>query len=210
MSRKSNAVATPALPARERLLAAALHLVRTEGMHGLSQGRAASLAGLRQSHLTYYFPTRKDLIKALVHAIHLEMVETMSAPQGGDSVLSVAEVRKFFSTRIRDPLLARLMMALMAAADEDPELGGWLSDFRNEVLSHLRKILKRLGLRPSENELNLFHASIIGLAIIGAQPGSQSASDHAVLLVGLAFDRLVQAARPLPRRTVRHSSRTRS
>ena len=58
-----------ALPVRERLLAAAMELVRAQGLQGFSQARVAAVAGLRQSHLTYYFPSRKDLLKALVETI---------------------------------------------------------------------------------------------------------------------------------------------
>lgn len=57
---------TPIAPpdVRDRILAAALHVLRTEGVRKFSQTRVAEEAGVRQSHLTYYFPTRPDLLQA--------------------------------------------------------------------------------------------------------------------------------------------------
>ncbi|WP_454916872.1 TetR family transcriptional regulator [Xanthobacter sediminis] len=51
---------------RERLLMAAVGLVREHGLPGLTQPRVAKAAGVSQSHLTYYFPTRADLVHAVL------------------------------------------------------------------------------------------------------------------------------------------------
>jgi len=48
---------------RERLLEAALKLLAESGAHELTQPRVAKAEGVRQSHLTYYFPTRADLLQ---------------------------------------------------------------------------------------------------------------------------------------------------
>src|SRR5919201_1598046 len=51
----------------ERILQAALALLAQSGAHELTQPRVARAAGVRQSHLTYYFPTRADLLQAVAH-----------------------------------------------------------------------------------------------------------------------------------------------
>lgn len=51
---------------RVRILDAALEIMRTEGLKRLTQPRVAAAAGIRQSHLTYYFPKKADLIVALL------------------------------------------------------------------------------------------------------------------------------------------------
>jgi AcrR family transcriptional regulator len=48
---------------RERLLEAALRLLAESGAHELTQPKVAKAAGVRQSHLTYYFPTRGELLQ---------------------------------------------------------------------------------------------------------------------------------------------------
>lgn len=192
-------------PVPERLLAAAMELVQSQGLQGLSQARVAAAAGVRQSHLTYYFPTRKDLIKALAQNIHAEMNEAMTTavPAGEFAAASVDRVREFFVQRIREPLMARLMLALINAADEDPSLRQWLAHFDRDAIDRLREIFTGLDLQPSEDELLLLHASFIGTAILGAQLGTEAGADRAAGLAALAFDRLVLAASPPASRTGR-------
>jgi AcrR family transcriptional regulator len=50
---------------RERILTAALEGLSQSGIQGLTQVQVARRAGVRQSHLTYYFPTRDDLLGAV-------------------------------------------------------------------------------------------------------------------------------------------------
>lgn len=190
---------------RERLLAAAMDLVKTEGMQGLSQARVATAAGLRQSHLTYYFPTRKDLMQALVQAIHAGMRDAIqpAKPARGKPAPSVNKLREIFVQRIREPILARMMLALILAAEEDPSLRRWLIRFDDELLDGLRDAFAELGLRPSSDELALLHASLVGAAILSVQRGSRAASDHAAQLARLAFDRLLKTASPLNAKSCR-------
>src|SRR5262245_36386011 len=49
---------------RERILDAALAILSESGIQHLTQPEVAKRAGVRQSHLTYYFPTRDDLLEA--------------------------------------------------------------------------------------------------------------------------------------------------
>ena len=57
---------------RQRILDAALGLMAEHGFMEVTQPKIARAAGVRQSHLTYYFPTRADLLKALaVHSLSL-------------------------------------------------------------------------------------------------------------------------------------------
>lgn len=184
----------------ERLLAAAMALIQRDGLQNLSQARVASAAGLRQSHLTYYFPTRKDLIKALVRNIQEELKVAMDSgmPPGGGGRVSAGEVRDFFMRRLSDPYMARLMLALMNAADETPSLRRWLEEFDANLIEHLRNTLTCADLNPSEDELELLHASFVGAAILGAQAthDPEAGCRRVKRLVRLAFDRLVERAVP--------------
>src|SRR6266511_2817558 len=49
---------------RDRILDSALLAMREGGIRRLTQPEVAARAGVRQSHLTYYFPTRDDLLEA--------------------------------------------------------------------------------------------------------------------------------------------------
>ena len=53
------------LGVHERILDAAIESLAASGISGLTQIQVAKRAGVRQSHLTYYFPTRDDLLEAV-------------------------------------------------------------------------------------------------------------------------------------------------
>ncbi len=53
---------------RQEIIEAGLATLREHGYAGFTQPRVATRAGLRQSHLTYYYPTRVDLLTAVARA----------------------------------------------------------------------------------------------------------------------------------------------
>jgi AcrR family transcriptional regulator len=187
---------------RDRILAAAVELVRTEGVRNLTQARIAALAGVRQSHLTYYFPARKDLIRAVANAIHAGILQAMSTTVATEArgPASCARAREFFAERISDPLFPRLSMALMAAAEEDRSLRRILAEQDAALRDNLRETLGRLGLSPSEDEVALLHASFVGASILAAQAGTKSAAARAAHLARVGFDRLCSRAPAAPRK----------
>lgn len=183
-----------ARPVPERILEAALRLVESQGLSALSQARVAQAAGLRQSHLTYYYPTRKDLLLAIVERIHARMTQTISLPDANGGPLSLGELRAFLAATVQAPLMGRLMAALMAAADEDPSLRRWLLDFDQEVLGLMRADFARFGVHPSEDDLMLFSSTMLGAVLMAAQADSPAASGRFARVIGLAFDRVVAAS----------------
>lgn len=182
-------------PVRERLVAAAVEMVQAQGLKGLSQARVAALAGVRQSHLTYYFPTRRDLLKAIVEAIHGDMLDSMGTPSpAGNQQACLRQIREFYAGRIRQPLMARLMLTLINAIDEDPSLRVWLAEFDRAAIARLRTALATAGLSPADEELALLHAAFIGAAIQCAHAPDAQAADRAADVARRAFDRLVASA----------------
>ncbi|MBL29221.1 MAG: hypothetical protein CMM50_16950 [Rhodospirillaceae bacterium] len=210
--RRSSSGAGPAnaLPVRERLLAAAMNIVQEEGIQGLRQARVAAAAGLRQSHLTYYFPTRKDLVKALMEVAHAEMKKAMGAEILAESgrTVTIEDVREHFAQGARTTILPRLMLALLNAVDEAPSLRGWLVEFDAELLKQLGEIFAQPGLPDvSEDDLALLHASLCGAVILGTQASidPKAGADRAEHLVRLAFDRLIRATSSSPHHSARPS-----
>ncbi|MEV0948412.1 TetR family transcriptional regulator [Rhodococcus sp. NPDC049939] len=49
---------------RDRVLAAALHIIGTEGIPGVTNRRIAAKAGVSLGSITYHFPTQTDLLRA--------------------------------------------------------------------------------------------------------------------------------------------------
>src|ERR1700679_4168458 len=72
---------------RQDIINASLAVLRESGYSGFTQPRVAAEAGLRQSHLTYYFPTRVDLLAAVARvAIDRQLAAV-------DSILGASAVR---------------------------------------------------------------------------------------------------------------------
>ena len=60
---------------RQDIINASLAVLKASGYAGFTQPRVAAEVGLRQSHLTYYFPTRVDLLAAVARvAIDRQLV----------------------------------------------------------------------------------------------------------------------------------------
>ncbi|MBI1651371.1 TetR/AcrR family transcriptional regulator [Hyphomicrobium sulfonivorans] len=101
-------------PSRKQLiLDAALDIIEHEGMKALTQPRIAKACGLRQSHLTYYFPRKADLYIALLEASHMR-AEAKAARKVPLEGLLVA---LFF-----DPERMRFFLSIILEVGDDPDL----------------------------------------------------------------------------------------
>ena len=104
---------------RQDIIKASLAVLRASGYAGFTQPRVAAEVGLRQSHLTYYFPTRVDLLAAVARvAIDRQLLAV-------DSILAAASVREaakaIANVAVRHEN-TRVLMALVQAADQEPAL----------------------------------------------------------------------------------------
>jgi AcrR family transcriptional regulator len=183
----------PASPVRQRLLEAALQVLGDEGIHALTQTRVAERAGLRQSHLTYYFRTREDLLKGVVeHAAGEAPFRFINQQPAQRPTLSA--LKTHLGAQVTDVRLARLMLAMTAASDEDPSLKQWMAEFDRRMREMFGAVLATLGYRVRPQELALFHATLVGVAVLHSSEGTESSAAEARRMVALALDRLVATA----------------
>ncbi len=181
-------------PARSRLLCAALKVLHEQGIMALTQTNVAAAAGLRQSHLTYYFRTRADLLKAIVEQAAGDLLGLI----GGKPEFparSLAELRARLIKDVSDVRMPRLMLAMSVASDEDPSLKAWMATFEQGMHKLMAATFKELGVRVHRRDLALFHATMVGAAILNANAGTRTSARQARLLVAAAFDRLLEDAR---------------
>src|ERR1700690_4598318 len=101
---------------RESLIEAAIAAVREGGYSALTQPKVAARAGMSQSHLTYYFPTRSDLVKAVAERIVSMQFERMDA-QGAP--LSQETALRNVTALVTATATTRVFMALVLAADAE-------------------------------------------------------------------------------------------
>src|ERR1700710_3146520 len=104
---------------RSKIVEAAISVLRELGYSGLTQPRVAERAGMRQSHLTYYFPTRLDLLTAAARAAVDGQLAALDKLLDGRSPRAAADSLAHLLMRSEN---TRLLMALAEAADKEPEL----------------------------------------------------------------------------------------
>lgn len=150
---------------------AAIHLVATKGMRGLTHRAVDAQAGLPEGSTSAYFRTRKALIEGLVRRLaELEQAEVQLDPS--DIAGSIADVLERWLTTGRERTLARY--ACMLEATHHPELKG--------ILEH--------GIAPREQAEQL-------AAALGSADPRRDGGHLVAFLEGLLFYRLVGAGSTL-------------
>jgi AcrR family transcriptional regulator len=177
------------VPVRDRVLDAALQLLATHGFPALTQQRVANAARVRQSHVTYYFPRRLDLLRAVAeHAAGA----AMAAPS---DTTTLRELRERMLAAAADPTLARLMVAILALADEDPTLALWLARFEAEGRSRLAAALRAIGRPVSSAAIARFDVAMRGIAV-SRLFRTDEAADRALRALALAAWRALIGSGP--------------
>ena len=148
---------------REIILKAAMATLREHGFSGFTQPRVAKRANLRQSHLTYYFPTRLTLLEGVAR---LAVDGQLAVLQSIVDLSSVPVVIKNITAMIGRHENTRVLMALAQAADEEPSLRGLFRELADGIVSRLRKLLENLHLDATEEQVNLIHSLSVGLAVV--------------------------------------------
>lgn len=163
---------------RERILNAALAILREEGIQELTQVQVSRRAGVRQSHLTYYFPRRHDLLEAVggrfvdgvEHGLR-EVAARAREGEPGELVQRLAEV-------IGEPGHMRMFMGVIVAADREPAL-------RAAIVRHAQRIQELLagvlGGADAMERAGLLLAAMWGLGLYGFAIGTPAGSASSLI-----------------------------
>lgn len=145
--------------ARDKILKAAEQLVIQDGVQTLTLEEVAARAGVSKGGLFYHFPTKEDLLKAMVARV-VELSDATEAEYeeilgGGPSsrlraVIAVAKDRPFGDDK--------LSAALLAAAANDLSL-----------LAPIREVTKQRFDKLKSSPIAFEAAAVIELAVTGLQ-----------------------------------------
>jgi AcrR family transcriptional regulator len=144
---------------RERILDAALGLLAEGGAHQLTQPKVAKAAGVRQSHLTYYFPTRGELLQAVAR----HSIEKLAGQLAHARKRTLAEG---IAAGAADKRRSRVMLGLVGAADRDPAIKARMRRFVKELRARMAPLLAAGGLDTDSESVAFFHCCIIGCAVL--------------------------------------------
>lgn len=178
---------------RDRIVAAAVQVLHEQGINALTQTRVSALAGVRQSHLTYYFPTRNDLLKQAVLSGVASLHAALDRP-GETGGQSLQEFRNVLESQLADRRVPRMMAALTVASEEDPSLKPWLEQFAADMIDHLQHALALRGLQATRTQLEMFQATLVGALQLDLAASSAASSRRTRAILQQALDQLVVAA----------------
>jgi AcrR family transcriptional regulator len=173
---------------RKKILEAGLAILREQGLAGLTQPRVAAKTGLRQSHLTYYYPTRADLLTAVTRAaIEAQLVGAQSLTKGISSAQQAAGRMAAVATLHEN---TRVLAALNQAADQEPAVRALFNELLDGFIAALGTLLQKLKLPSTEARIDLLHGLFVGLSIIDLATGRKRGKARAKAALSLAFDLL--------------------
>lgn len=156
---------------RRFIIDCALTELRENGFAAFSQLKVAKRAGLRQSHLTYYYPTRVDLLLAVAEAAMERQLAMLDGLLASAPKKQAPEQMAMLLGRKDN---ARVLLALVQGADEEPRLQAQFVDFAAKMRERAGALLPAGKQRKAlATDVYLLHALSVGLAVLGL------ALDHA-------------------------------
>jgi len=125
--------------------------------------------GLRQSHLTYYFPTRHDLLVAVAEEATRQRVAALRAAVEGpdephEKLAALARV-------LAAPEQTRVLVALTQSADQDEAVRASFAALAAGIAPLGASLLETAGVEVSESSLALLQATSTGIAVLALARG---------------------------------------
>ena len=77
---------------REQIIAAAVEIITSQGLHNLSLSKIETRAGMRRGQLTYYFPTKEDILLAVFDRLLLLLIRQFTEVPNPDETHGVPNV----------------------------------------------------------------------------------------------------------------------
>lgn len=180
---------------RQQIVNAGLAILREEGLPGLTQPRICARTGLRQSHLTYYYPTRLDLLTAVTRAaIERRRVAAQAAAAGINSIDEAVSQIAVFTAKHEN---TRVLLALMQAVDQHPTLRALYDEMTNDMLATIQSVFVTLGLARTRANIDLLHTLIVGLSVVDLATGRSDGQDRARAVLATAFQMLTAQQNPM-------------
>jgi AcrR family transcriptional regulator len=173
------------------IIQAGLAVLREHGFAGFTQPRVASAAGVRQSHLTYYYPTRVDLLTAVAHAAierQLAAVDTVlesSTPKAAAARIAGVAVRHENT---------RVIMALAQTADQEPALREIFRELADGIILRVSNLLEGFKVKATDEHCYLLHALSVGMAVIDLATAREDGERRSTRTLEIAFNLLKKEA----------------
>jgi AcrR family transcriptional regulator len=142
---------------KDEILSAAVQLLGDHGFERLTGPQVAKKAHVRQSHVTYYFPKRTDLLAAVAgRFIETVAEEALRLHERGESTEGLV------TAVLGDRRRARTLLALFVASEHDEALREQLVQ---SVLATRAIMAKAIGVPEDDPRAALLQAALWGLGL---------------------------------------------
>jgi TetR/AcrR family transcriptional repressor of bet genes len=159
----------PSTGARERILEAAIEVLKSKGYAGLTIAKVAGAAGESKPLVVYHYGSKQELVQAAGRAI-AEMIttEVLAAVDGAGTVEAVVRGVDAGVERVldRDERVARLYFDLAAVSVVDPAIRQTIA----EVNEQWRVVLIRL-LTEASDGVPVGQARVMAVMVIAGAQG---------------------------------------
>jgi AcrR family transcriptional regulator len=183
---------------RRRILDAALGLLSEHGFMEVTQPKIAKAAGVRQSHLTYYFPTRADLLKAL--AVH--SIESLlgSLASGGAGQLTPELFAQVTGEALADKRNARVMLGLIVSSEEHRDIKQFLREFVGRIRATMTNVAALLGADPKRTNVAALHMLLVGATVLNVARDDANSRRECAQIARLAVETFMPGKTSTPAR----------
>jgi len=177
-----------AQPTEERILEAAVAVLREVGHGGFSVQKVARAAGVYQGNVTYYWPRRRDLERALAVRVVEDYRRTLGPPQVDAAAPAEERAEALARLLFADAVSAervRLLPELWSMANSDPHIADVVTDAYTVMEDGT---LTALGVAPAapcaadvRHALFLLGVSVQGLTAFCSQRGGDATGLDALI-----------------------------
>ena len=173
------------MDARTKILDAALGLLAKGGAQELTQTRICKAAGVRQSHLTYYFPTIRELLEGVAKYT----LDTMTAELAQrDPAQRPASLLDAAIATSADKRRMRMVLGLVTTADREPKVKPRMREFLKEIRQGLAQMLKAAGLEGTPDQAAFIHAVTVGQGILQLARDNEESRQEAKRVLQMAIE----------------------
>lgn len=170
---------------RADILMAGLAVLREEGYARFTQPRIAARAKLRQSHLTYYFPTRVDLLLAVGRSAVDRQLSVVDEVLQKSSLEGMAAA---FADAVVQHENTRILLALAQASAEEPRLRYLFCQLVDGFVARIKTNMEARSAHAfSERSANFIQAVIVGLAVVDLATSRPEGLQRAAEMLGDAL-----------------------
>jgi AcrR family transcriptional regulator len=173
------------MDARTKILEAALGLLAKGGAQELTQTRICKAAGVRQSHLTYYFPTIRELLEGVAKYTLDSMTAEMAQRDPGQRPASLLDATIATSA---DKRRMRMVLGLVTTADREPKVKPRMREFLKEIRQGITQMAKAGGLEGTPDEVAFLHTVTVGQGILQLARDNEEARAEAKRVLKMAIE----------------------